>query len=555
MPQRTLQAYFQFPARPPPSVNGPSFLDLPYSVRHRVYVLAWLVRSCPIDLNREGERKLNPDETLPSSLAIRGKCYYLNRKFLNLPSKWYEDDVDCVCPPLPIQLLYVSRTISKECSHILYRENKFKICRSRHGGFLPLHYMAGPTLESITSLSIRLNACLCRPKHKHRDQRQCNCHQTCKGGTCGRDKPLGTVSRNDKSAILDWNSVCAKISSNIHPSYLRLFVVCDTTNYEVAMEVIEPLLKMPTLRACSIRLGQTPNHELRRLAQTIALQATGKFSSTLTSRYCYFHLPAEIRQKILGYTGLVAPHAVLWERNHGTIIGDCCGNCTDTLEACCCSVQHAAFAENCTCWKMPTELFLLCHSLRIEATKIFYRRNHFVILPAGVEFTLVDAQPSVLEFLVSLPSQALEHLRSIECVFANLSPNFLNPGSKGHSHWLRTIAFICDHLQLSTLSLTLNMSSDRGPSSDCAYMSLQQILDTEDAMWATYQRIIGPLTRAPLNLGLKNLFIHLSWPVDDAKLHIRDAQERALERRIMGEGYDALSQGKFAAGRYWDNEP
>ncbi len=60
MPQRTLYQYFHFPAKPP--LQGLSFLDLPHFVRHRIYVLAGLVRLCPIDMNQEGQGRLNPRE-------------------------------------------------------------------------------------------------------------------------------------------------------------------------------------------------------------------------------------------------------------------------------------------------------------------------------------------------------------------------------------------------------------------------------------------------------------------------------------------------------------
>lgn len=554
MPQRTLHAYFGFPARHPPSINGLSFLDLTYEIRHRVYVLAGLVRICPIDLNQEGEGKANADEIKPVPEDQHSRCYYPYIGHPGVSYSWYENNIDCVCAPLPISLLYVSRAISKECSHILYSENKFKICRSRHGGFLPLHSMAGTTLDSITSLSIRLNACSCCPRHKCKDQRHGDYHLTCKGGCYGRDKPLGKISRNDKSVISDWKRVCARISSNIKPFHLKLFVICDAASYEVAAEVVQPLLKMPTLQGCSIRLGQIPNHELHRLAQRTVYHVTGKSASTLKRRHCNTQLPIEIQEEILGYTDLIAPHVLEWEPDHGLTVSDCCKKCTDALEACCCSLQHAAFAVACACWKIPTDLFLLSRSLREGATRIFYQRNHFAILPPGANFTFLDAQPPLLDFFKSLPQQALRNLRSLECILPTLSSDFLIPGSDANSHWLQTLTFISNNLQISTLSLTLNMSSDRGPSSDCAYMSLQEILEREDAMWETYQRIVEPLTITPLNRGLKDLFIHLSWPTDDAKRHIRNAQERILEQKVMGEGYDAILQGKFATWRRWDNE-
>jgi hypothetical protein len=80
-----------------------------------------------------------------------------------------------------------------------------------------------------------------------------------------------------------------------------------------------------------------------------------------------------------------------------------------------------------------------------------------------------------------------------------------------------------------------------------AYMPSQQILETEDAMWRIYQRIAEPLRgRGGFRTGLANLFVHLSWPLDNAKARVRDEQEKTLEKRIMGEGYNAVSQGKFA---------
>jgi hypothetical protein len=184
-------------------------------------------------------------------------------------------------------------------------------------------------------------------------------------------------------------------------------------------------------------------------------------------------------------------------------------------------------------------LFLISPSLYKEATKIFYQRNSFAVLPRGEKFPLEDAHPPLLEFLMSLPPQALQYLRSIQCVFPPLRTDFLVPGREAHSHWVQTITFISNNLQLSKLSLTLDMSASREPFSDTAYMSPQEILDMEQVMWVTYQRIVEPLVRAEPDRGLKDFFTKLSWPLDDAKRQIRDAQERTLEQRIMGEDYDA----------------
>ena len=552
MPQRTLYQYFVLTGKPRPPVTGLSFLDLPYDVRRRIYVLAGLIRLCPIDMNREGQRTDKYREDGSSFRTTGGKCYYPTKRFFGGAYEWREDDLDCICPPLPHRLLYVSHAISKECSQILYSNNRFKICRSRHGAFSPLHNLSRKTLALLTSLSVRLNACSCFPGHSHKKQLQaCTCHFSCKGGRSGLDKPLDRVSRSDRSVMSDWKHVCSRISKSIRPCHLRLYVVCDTADYDVAIEVIEPLLKMQTLRDCSIRLGQAPNHELRRLAQKTVSHATGTLASGLNLPHCSTDLPVEIQQQILAYTDLVAPHVLQWEPNHGLTFFECCRKCTDALEVCCCSLQHAAFSRKCICWKMPTTLFLISSSLREEAIRIFYQRNHFAILPQGGRLTYSDTHPTLLQFLVSLPTQALRYVQSIECLLPVFGSNYLLSGGDGISNWLETINFIANSLVTSNLTLTLNISDQHGPSADCAYMSQREILDREIAMWATYRRIIEPMA---VLKGLRNLFIHISWPVEATKEHIRNAQEHILERRVMGVGYDSNLQGKFAPRRPWWNE-
>lgn len=55
------------------------------------------------------------------------------------PSKrWYTDEIDCICPRLPVALLHVSHSVSREYFCILYSEDQFKICRGRYNGLLPL---------------------------------------------------------------------------------------------------------------------------------------------------------------------------------------------------------------------------------------------------------------------------------------------------------------------------------------------------------------------------------------------------------------------------------
>lgn len=100
--------------------------------------------------------------------------------------------------------------------------------------------------------------CSCRSGRKHKDKRPCDFHQTCKGGAGSLDKSLDSISRIDKAVVSGWRSVCARISSNVPPFHLRLFLICDTANYQVATEVVEPLGKCQLSGPVQFALVRSP---------------------------------------------------------------------------------------------------------------------------------------------------------------------------------------------------------------------------------------------------------------------------------------------------------
>ena len=414
-------------------------------------------------------------------------------------------------------------------------------------------------LALLTSLTIRLNACPCLPSHKYKRVPQdldCStCHKTCKNGRSSQERSLDNVSRSDRAVLSNWNLLCDRLRVNIQPLQLRLAFVCDCATYAVAQKVVQPILTLPTLQVCSIRMGQRPDHMLRRLAQEAVQNATGKAQRSEPSRTTS-HLPLEILRQILLCTDLVAPHAIRWRPKHGLITFECCRLCTESLEVCCCSLQHAAFSQMCSCWKLPLSLFQLNSSLQIEAEQVFYRNNHFIVTPErkdGAYFTPYNAEPTLLSFLRALPRRALPELRSIECCIPSIGEAYLLSGSDLHEHWIDTVSFIRQHLTLSKLTLTLDLSGQRGNQADYAYLFPQMIADREAAMWTTYQRIVQPfVTLAPW--PLHKFFVHLSFPLGEwvgDEVERRDEQERELERRVMGENYDGVAEGKFAVDGLW----
>ena len=86
---------YYFPQRlVKPKASSSSFIDLPYLVRHRIYVLAGLMRFCPINLNQEG-----PGSRICVGLddePLSYVCFFESRKNLG-----HSYTIDCI-PRLPL---------------------------------------------------------------------------------------------------------------------------------------------------------------------------------------------------------------------------------------------------------------------------------------------------------------------------------------------------------------------------------------------------------------------------------------------------------------------
>jgi hypothetical protein len=134
----------------------------------------------------------------------------------------------------------------------------------------------------MTSLHIGLNACACIPGHICSLQDRAGedrflspypfCHYSCK---CGRDLPLSSQDPGMVPLVQEWESIAAHLTAGLTPSRLRLSVVCDTLDHAVAQSIVRPISRLPLLASCAIRLGQLPNHGLRRLAESTARQVMG----------------------------------------------------------------------------------------------------------------------------------------------------------------------------------------------------------------------------------------------------------------------------------------
>ena len=84
------------------------------------------------------------------------------------------------------------------------------------------------------------------------------------------------------------------LAQYIQPSQLRLSVICDTLGDATAMQIAQPLLKLPILAHCSLRLGQTPNTVFHILAEKTVLQATNRSIYHVDQPFRFVNLPDEI---------------------------------------------------------------------------------------------------------------------------------------------------------------------------------------------------------------------------------------------------------------------
>lgn len=139
---------------------SPSFLDLPYRARLKIYKHFGLTRDCPIQLGNETEEFKMPRAPCRRSLLIQ--------RPLDLPLRGAVQRFEgCSCPRIPTNLLLVSKVVSDEALAVLIGRNSF-ILRARSGSDLQiLETMKHSSLAAMTSLFLRLSPWPCRCGDEH----------------------------------------------------------------------------------------------------------------------------------------------------------------------------------------------------------------------------------------------------------------------------------------------------------------------------------------------------------------------------------------------------
>lgn len=210
---------------------------------------------------------------------------------------------------------------------------------------------------------------------------------------CRHDKPLRISSRPGEKIITEWRDTAQLLSRHLRPSQLKLQLVYDVDGLETANAVVEPLLALPTLAQCELRIGRHPVPTLKNLAVKAASQAMGRPLRQSTTAFPFLRLPVELQIRILEFTDLIAPLGEIeWSPKEGYSIDSYCATC-DELEgpddcfehhgcqflACpytgdlgyFCNLYHATFSTICRRWEPPTSLFLVSRAIREVAQTVF----------------------------------------------------------------------------------------------------------------------------------------------------------------------------------------
>ncbi|KAF8890290.1 hypothetical protein CPB84DRAFT_1963902 [Gymnopilus junonius] len=534
--------------------STPTFLTLPRKIRLKIYIFADLVRLCPINPNNEGSRRTDRERHIKGfnpdvEMARNRYCDYRSKKFLHGRRHVNSAEYGCICPPLPIQLLTVCRTMYQEVWEVLYSQNKFKV-------FLNSSVqLESKAVARMTSLCIRLNMCSCieghtcdHPASNYTNERCTDCHPLCNRG---RDSPISLMSRNGIDKIDFWVAVCKTLQNAVRPS-MRLTVICDCADAVTAQKIIEPMRLLPKMAECSIRLGQSPTMEWRHLAEETVFELTDR---PRASNFRFLDLPRELQREILHHTDLCSPYILECngyiyptEQRRGIMpfhLGDhsCCLQCNDAAEACCCNVNHAAFSSvQCTCWSFTTALFEVSREIRQEAMEIFFSKNKFLIEEQPWPF---DGQPGMregLSFFQCLPSLALKSLRWIRFNLGYNARMDVPEGSAPLAGWKKTAEFIAENFDTSQLTIELDLRYGY------EYPDVYDEVETDtvrENIWKSYQNLAEVFH---FKDGLKDFFVFLASPYEYPGImgpQLRKDRERILEKRIMGEGYDSPARGKY----------
>ncbi|CEJ55375.1 hypothetical protein PMG11_01637 [Penicillium brasilianum] len=540
----------------PRDPTRPTFLDLPFNIRERIYKYAGLSRHCPLDLNVwSPEQRHEAREYMRNPRRVR--C-------MTEEEKHGTGDCDCFLyarpfVPVPVQLLRVARTVSAETSELLYSKNRFHVSFVFPKALRSLKQLNPAALGQIQSLKVTIydiDQCAVRP---WQDIRACSMDWD--------SLPLDNFElpqRRCKWLPGECEEFFTYLSKHVQESRLKLSLVCDVRAFDLAKRLTDPVQELPVLKEVAIRLNSTGLNgdiaALRALADDLANHLTDKSRlsckpSVPQKPFRFMDLPTEIRIKILEQTELVAPGKLVWH----SLRGFNCDRVQDHFHRCgTCQIVRddhewyyrgrcpTILARRCECWKFPISLFLVNHDIRRLATEVFYSRNHFEVVSVLVENDYCDSGSFLLPYLQE------NALRSLRKISLHIPQHYFWPdlfGTEDEPKQFLEEVFETLRQKANLERLKLMIILQLSPTSDLFWLDGAQGQhepeQTQGPDWERFKEIAEPL-RQMREEGLMRLYVEFRvvYPHSPPLEVYEYSNEAALERYIMGKTYNSMEHGK-----------
>lgn len=600
--QNKITDYFAILGSPNPDAKDPplrrkaartTFLDLPQSLREQIYDEANIGGDKFIDLNfwtiKEGAWKDHEGQPLSevSASVISSVTEYICDNDDDDNDEEEDDDDDEDQSPFfeasfPVGLLRVgSRLIQSEVQARLYAHNTFAVSLLGPDGLGPLESLGDAALRELRVLVVSLRPCKCLTPFcskidwgygecgvwpRPRSDYFWNALQHLSESTHSR--ALGCVSRTDKITLARWQRTCARLASNTRPHQLKLYLTAEPADSQTANAILDPLRKLPVLQDAAINLGtHLEKIEARSLARDSALSLTNKLRFP---PFRFLNLPLELQEQILQNTNLADRHHLVWgpekERLQGWASRWNCGDPGSkrpfvNWKAFCSEMNNAAFDPRCQCRESPLSYFLVSKAFADVARYVFYASRLYPTASCSgqlgkmIEYDFFDGyyKLALLSFLKRAPQMYLSSLTHITIILPPLAPTYLVCLERpSWDEWVACIESLSRLTDLRRLTLEIHFSDQDSLSyhpADPYSFQHRSVLARrtrdalmEEAMLETYTRVLTPLKT--LGPELRALLVYVAWPLCRGADEDRKADERMLERMIMGEEYDSTKWGK-----------
>ena len=360
---------------------------------------------------------------------------------------------------------------------------------------------------------------------------------------------------SDDVCVEDIWALCKHIAKTFTVSNLHLSIHCDmsgnnTNNRRAflgACQILQGLKHCALLfdygqDNSQMNIDQNWDCVLNKTKEALVRRARSMQSKLppTSSAFPFFRLPAEVRETVLEYAGLVSCYPdrpwydgwYLFENGVVCRQSGCCGTCTLAPFACYCREDLVAFSTSCTCAPNPAYLFNVSKAMRKEARRVFVTRNVFAVQSP----TLIGLDQT----LSVHPKELLHGIRHLRVHCTELFPAGMDRRMDSVWCWASVASIIKHYFYIPTLNLSIECCDGvQGPRP--AFLGATNLV----------KKRVNYLYEGLKELeGLRSLKLYL--PSEDVYCSPNSSDEDMCEKMVMGPEYDGSKFGKLAYGkRVW----